>query len=198
MITEKMNLLSEHIYCKELDNVSDHIGQLANEIKRVADAHRAYRESIPGLSEKDILIAMDEWNYWYGPYIYGELGVRYHLKDALGVARGLHEYFRNSDIYFMANYAQTVNVIGCIKTTPTSAGFASTGLPLKLYLNNFGTIPIPIENNNPFLDVAAATTPQRNKLTIAVVNSSGKPELLKFDLESVEVLPEGKKWVISH
>jgi len=201
MLTEcadNMNLLSEHIYCKELDNVSDHIDQLANEIKRVADAHRAYRDSIPGLAEKDIRIAMDEWNYWYGPYIYGELGVRYHLKDALGVAKGLHEYFRNSDIYFMANYAQTVNVIGCIKTTPTSAGFAATGLPLKLYRNHFGTIPISIENNNPFLDVAAATTPERNKLTIAVVNSSGKPELLKFDLEGFRVLPDGKKWVISH
>jgi alpha-L-arabinofuranosidase len=195
---ENMNLLSEHIYCKELDNVTDHIGQLANEIKRVADAHRAYRKSIPGLAEKNIRIAMDEWNYWYGPYIYGELGVRYHLKDALGVARGLHEYFRNSDIYFMANYAQTVNVIGCIKTTPTSAGFATTGLPLKLYRNHFGTIPINIENNNPFLDVAAATTPDRDILTIAVVNSSGKPELLKFDVEGARVLPEGKKWVISH
>jgi alpha-L-arabinofuranosidase len=195
---ENMNLLSEHIYCKEHDDLTEHIGQLASEIKRVADAHRAYRDSIPGLAEKDIRIAMDEWNYWYGPYIYGELGVRYHLKDALGVARGLHEYFRNSDIYFMANYAQTVNVIGCIKTTPTSAGFATTGLPLKLYRNHFGTIPIPIENNNPFLDVAVATTPERNKLTIAVVNSSDKPDFLKFDLEGVKILPEGKKWVISH
>jgi alpha-L-arabinofuranosidase len=195
---EYMNLLSEHIYCKELDNVSDHIGQLANEIKRVADAHRAYRESIPGLAEKDIRIAMDEWNYWYGPYIYGELGVQYHMKDALGVARGLHEYFRNSDIYFMANYAQTVNVIGCIKTTPTSAGFDATGLPLKLYRHHFGTIPVSIKNDNPVLDIAVASTPDKDRITIAVVNSSDRPEHLKFDFEKVKVSSTAKKWLIHH
>jgi alpha-L-arabinofuranosidase len=195
---DNMNLLSEHIYCKQLDNVSDHIGQLANEIKRVADAHRAYRESIPGLADKNIRIAMDEWNYWYGPYIYGELGVRYHLKDALGVARGLHEYYRNSDIYFMANYAQTVNVIGCIKTTPTSAAFDATGLPLKLYRHHFGTIPVQIENLNPALDVAVATTPERDKITVAIVNSTGIPESVKLDFQKVKVSRNGKKWMINH
>ena len=193
-----MNLLSEHIYCREIDNVSDHIGQLASEIKRVADAHRAYRDSIPGLAGKNIRIAMDEWNYWYGPYIYGELGVRYHLKDALGVARGLHEYFRNSDIYFMANYAQTVNVIGCIKTTQTSAAFDATGLPLRLYRHHFGTIPLNVDNPNPALDVAAATTTGRDKITVAVVNSSGDSESLSLNFGNVNISSEGKKWVISH
>ena len=27
---------------------------------------------------------MDEWNYWYGDYLYGELGVRYYHQDAIG------------------------------------------------------------------------------------------------------------------
>jgi alpha-N-arabinofuranosidase len=91
---DRMNLLSEHIYCRELDTVSAHIAQIADAVKGVADAHRKYRSEIEGLKERDIRIAMDEWNYWYGDYIYGELGVRYHHKDALGIAKGLHEYFR--------------------------------------------------------------------------------------------------------
>ena len=32
---------------------------------------------------------MTEWNYWYGPHPFGELGTRYFLKDALGIAAGL-------------------------------------------------------------------------------------------------------------
>ena len=116
-----MTLLSEHIYVKENKDVVRHTQMLANEIKRVANAHRKYHKDINELANKDIRIAMDEWNYWYGDYVYGELGVRYHHKDGLGVARGLHEYFRHSDLFFMANYAQTVNVIGCIKTTRTAA-----------------------------------------------------------------------------
>jgi len=195
---ENMNLLSEHIYCQEGDPVSGHISQLADNIKRVAEAHREYRDSIPGLAEKNIRIAMDEWNYWYGDYIYGELGVRYHHKDALGVAKGLHEYFRQSDIYFMANYAQTVNVIGCIKTTPTSAGFATTGLPLKLYRQHFGTIPVEIENDRANLDISVALTSDKKQVTIAVVNSAEVSETLLFDFENLKPARTGTQWLIQH
>ena len=81
----------------------------------------------------DIRIALDEWNYWYGPHLYGELGTRYFHKDGLGIAAGLHEMIRNTDLMFMANYAQTVNVIGAIKTTTTGAELETTGLVRKLY-----------------------------------------------------------------
>ncbi len=165
-----MNLLSEHIYVKELENVQDHTLQLKDNINRVAEAHRNYRKEIINLLGKDIRVAMDEWNYWYGDYIYGELGVRYHHKDALGVAIGLHEYFRNSDIFFMANYAQTVNVIGCIKTTPIHSGFAATGLPLKLYRNHFGSIPVFIDKEYDDLDIVAAINPDMDKITVSIVN----------------------------
>jgi len=195
---DHMNLLSEHIYCQEEDSVPGHVSQLADNIKRVADAHREYLDSIPGLPEKNIRVAMDEWNYWYGDYIYGELGVRYHHKDALGVAKGLHEYFRNSDIYFMANYAQTVNVIGCIKTTPTTSGFATTGLPLKLYRQHFGSIPVNIENALPNLDISVALTSDKKQLTIAVVNSSAESEKLLFDIENLETSKTGLQWIIQN
>ncbi len=195
---DHMNLLSEHIYCKEVVPVSDHVSQLADNIKRVADAHREYLDSIPGLAEKNIRVAMDEWNYWYGDYIYGELGVRYHHKDALGVAKGLHEYFRQSDIYFMANYAQTVNVIGCIKTTPTSAGFATTGLPLKLYRQHFGTLPVEMKNDLPNLDISVALTSDKKGITISVVNSNSESETLLFDFENLKTSKTGKQWVIQH
>ena len=178
---DKMNLISEHIYCRELDSVSAHIDQIANSVKQVADAHRKYRSEIKGLAEKDIRIAMDEWNYWYGDYIYGELGVRYHHKDALGIAKGLHEYFRNSDLFFMANYAQTVNVIGCIKTTATTAGFATTAMPLILYRKHFESIPVQVTHSIPMLDVAAAISEDKHTLTVSIVNSDDQPKVFKLD-----------------
>ncbi len=196
--SEAMNLISEHIYCREMNEDTAHIAQLKNAIRNVAEAHRNYRNEIPGLAEKNIRIAMDEWNYWYGDYIYGELGVRYHLKDALGVAQGLHEYFRNSDLFFMANYAQTVNVIGCIKTTRTTAGFATTGLPLVLYRNEFGTIPVKIENNQPGLDVAVALTEDKKQLTLAVVNSTPNAEKVPFSFNTLKPSKKGQQWIIHH
>ena len=110
---DHMDLISEHFYCQERpglmaprrpDPAPDPAdGRGPSEVPR-----RRSRRS----RGKDIRIALDEWNYWYGPHVYGELGTRYFLKDALGIAAGLHEYARQSDIIFMANYAQTVNVIG--------------------------------------------------------------------------------------
>jgi alpha-N-arabinofuranosidase len=44
----------------------------------------------------------------------------------------------------MANYAQTVNVIGAIKTTPTGAELETTGLALALYRRWFGTLPVRV------------------------------------------------------
>ncbi len=193
---DHMNYLSEHIYVKDLGNLEDHTAQLANEIARVAKAHRQYLEQIPGLKDKHVLIAMDEWNYWYGDYRFGELGCRYYLKDGLGVARGLHEYFRNSDLFFMANYAQTCNVIGAIKTTQTAASLEPTGLVLALYRNHFGTIPIEVAGAPKWLDVSAAWTSDRSAITIGIVN----PTIIANHVQLPGDLPlasQAKQWVIT-
>ncbi|MBN2019360.1 MAG: glycoside hydrolase family 127 protein [Sedimentisphaerales bacterium] len=193
-----MNLISEHIYCKENKDVVKHTKLLARMIKRTADAHRKYRRDINELSGKDIRIAMDEWNYWYGDYIYGELGTRYYLKDGLGVATGLHEFFRNSDLYFMANYAQTVNVIGAIKTTKTAAAFETTGLVLKMYRRRFGEIPVEVKSSHigP-IDVMAALTSDRNVLTIGIVNPTDKAYEIPVEFKNVRVADKGKQWIIT-
>ena len=126
---------------------------------------------------------MDEWNYWYGPHVFGELGVRYFLKDALGIAAGIHEYTRNTDIIYMANYAQTVNVIGCIKTTKTDAAFATTGQVLKLYRNEYGTIPVKVTGDSMPLDIAAAWTDDREILTVGIVNPVNEEFELPVDFQ---------------
>jgi DUF1680 family protein/alpha-L-arabinofuranosidase len=192
-----MNLLSEHIYVKEDKNVIRHTKLLANEIKRVAGAHRKYREDINEIAGKDIQIAMDEWNYWYGNYVYGELGVQYHLKDALGVATGLHEYFRNSDLYYMANYAQTVNVIGAIKTSRTDSVLDTTGQVLKLYRRHFGQIPVEVSGTFGPLDVSAALTENKEKLTMAIVNPTDKEIEIPLELKGARIADKGKQWIIA-
>jgi len=196
--SDYMSLISEHIYMKEKVNVTEHTAQLADAIRGKADAHRKYRKEIKGLKEKDIDIAMDEWNYWYGDYIYGELGVRYHTRDAIGIARAFHEYYRNSDIIYMANYAQTVNVIGAIKTNDTTSTFAATGMVLKLYRNTFGSIPVEISGNAGDLDVSAALTENKDSITISIVNPTESDQKLNINLPEVGNKSEATKWEIHH
>lgn len=194
--SDHMDLISEHFYCQNRGNLVEHIRQIPNEVKRIADAHREYRRTIPQIQGKDIRVALDEWNYWYGPHPYGELGTRYFLNDALGIAAGLHEYFRNSDIYFMANYAQTVNVIGCIKTTKTAAAFDTTALPLVLYRKHFGTIPVKASAADTPLDVAAAWTADKKAITIAVVNPTWDTYKLDINLDNAQLAGSADTWVI--
>ena len=192
---DHMTYLSEHIYVKDNPSVPAHAAQLADEIARVAgSASPEYLNDIPALASHHIRIAMDEWNYWYGDYLYGELGCQYHLKDALGVARGLHEYFRNSDLFYMANYAQTINVLGAVKTSRTTASMEATGLVLELYRNHFGTVPIQIESQPTDLDVSAAWTDDKSAVTIAVVNCTTADK--QFTVAGVPMADHAKQWII--
>ena len=146
---DSMNFISEHFYEGRTpwatggrDDLLTHVTKLKMAIRHKARGHRALQASLPNLKGRIVPIAMDEWNYWHREYVYGELGCVYDQADALGVAEGLHEYFRQSDIIQMAFYAQTVNVIGAIKTTRTAAELETTGLVLQLYRAHFGQIPL--------------------------------------------------------
>jgi len=172
---------------------------LRTSIRERAKGHRKLQEKLGLLPDRMIPIAMDEWNYWHSKYVYGELGCVYDLADALGVAAGLHEYFRNTDVIQMAHYAQTVNVIGCIKTTKTDAFISTTGLPLLLYRQHFGTTPVTVSGDHEAqgLDVAAALTAKGDALTIGVVNPHAEPRELWIDVEGAELAGQARLWRIS-
>jgi alpha-N-arabinofuranosidase len=200
--SDYMDLISEHWYVgfeyrrQDIPDVPEHVKKTVRVTKEKADFHRKMRQELESLHGKDIRIALDEWNYWYGPHVYGELGVRYFHRDALGIAAGLHEMFRNSDLFYMANYAQTVNVIGCIKTTKTEVGFATTAMPLMLYRKHFGTKPVKVSDVPEPLDISAAWTEDKEAMTIAIVNPTEKEYKLKLDIKGAELNSNGEVfWV---
>jgi alpha-N-arabinofuranosidase len=191
-----MNLLSEHFYCHELKDVGEHVRQIPDAVRQKAEAHRKYRRQIESLRGKDIRIALDEWNYWYGPPVFGELGTRYFLKDALGIAAGIHEMARQSDVIYMANYAQTVNVIGCVKTSKTAAAFETTGLVLKLYRAHFGVLPAATQCARS-LDAQAAWSKDRKTLTIGVVNPGPEAIDVPLAIKGAKLIGTGTCWQIA-
>ena len=194
---DHMDLLSEHFYCGEKEDLIAHVRQIPEAIRHKAENHRRYLATIPALKDKFIPIALDEWNYWYGPHAYGELGTRYFLKDGLGIAAGIHEFARNSDIMQMANYAQTVNVIGAIKTTKRDAAFETTGLVLKLYRREFGNVPVEVTGERGPLDVAAAWTADNSAFTIAIVNPLDDELAVPVTITGAELASKGRRWTIA-
>ena len=104
-------------------------------------------------------------------------------------------FYRQSKYVHAANYAQTVNVIGAIKTTKTMAEFDSTGLVLKLYRNQFGSIPLIFNGEIGNLDIMAALNESEDTITISVINPTGKEISLK--IEGVDLSSEAEQYVIT-
>jgi len=194
-----MNLISEHIYGGSSPGLIEHADSIASIVRGLVEAHREYRERLESLQDKDIRLAFDEWNYsWEDRHeIYGEAGPRYYFKDALGIARGLHEMFRNSDMVFMANI-HPVNVHGQIKTTKTDAAIEATGLVLGLYRHHFGTLPVAVGSDTEPLDVVAAWNEEHSALTVAVVNPTEEEHTITLALEGAVLTDAGQMWVIAH
>lgn len=191
-----MTHISEHVYWQGRESLLGHVKQAPESLRRIAEAHRGYRRDLPSLKGRDIRIVQDEWNYWYGPDIFGELGTRYFMKDALGCAAALNEFSRNSDLFYMANYAQTVNVIGAIKTSKESAALETTGLVLKLYRHHFGTLPVKVASG-PMIDASAAWSADKRKFTIAVVNPTTRQASVPLSIDGASFRGTGTRYVIA-
>ncbi len=204
--SDYMNLISEHFYSgsnfwSEEGEVEleTHVARVKEAIRAKADGHRELQAKIPELEGKIIPISMDEWNYWHSEYEYGELGCIYRMDDGLGIAAGLHEYYRQTDIIEMAFYAQTVNVIGAIKTSKTAAEMETTGLVLQLYREHFGTQPIVLDPSDikAPLDIAAALTEDGKTLTVAIVNPSSESVKVPLSMDSAIVAGKSTRYVIA-
>lgn len=184
-----MDVISEHFYRQDwhAGGLMTHVMQIPNAIKEIAEEHYKLQSENP--EWKRIKIAVDEWNYWYGPHIYGQLGTRYYLKDALGIAAGLNEFSRHTDLFYMANYAQTVNVIGAIKTTQSSSFMSATGKVLQAYRNHFGKWPIPISGAPEPLDISATLT-EDGKLALSVINATPENYPLKLSVANTNISPQ--------
>ena len=202
---DNLDIVSEHIYDGRLPweptrtrpALEVHVTLLKNGIRHIVERHREVQARLANLKGRLVPITLDEWNYWHREYTYGELGCAYDLADALGIAAGLHEMFRQSDIIQMAHYAQTVNVIGAIKTSRTAVEMETTGLVLQMYRAHFGTVPLKLAADFAPLDIAAALTADGKSLTIAVVNPTAETRALPLALAGRTVSGPATRWLIA-
>ena len=126
-----------------------------------------------------VRLAIDEWGIvrdWNqapdGPGV-GAFEHYYPLGDALASARALHELIRSADLVSMANWAQTVNVIGAIKAGRNHAVLDSVGHLLALYRAQVGgsLVPLQLSTEAP-VDAVAAFDRKTGSLSLGLVNYS--------------------------
>jgi alpha-N-arabinofuranosidase len=147
-----------------------------------------------------IAIAFDEWNVWYRTRTpearVAGIEERYDLTDALAIAGYLNGFIRHCRTVLVANFAQLVNAIAPIVTSPRGLFLQTIYHPLRLYAEHTRDVALDVRVESetydlpprqeteafgrvhhvadlgpfPLLDAAATCDAAGRELTLAVVN----------------------------
>ena len=132
--------------------------------------------------EREIAIAVDEWNVWYREPG-SPLEERYDLKDAVCVAAFLNLLRRRPDTIKLANLAQLVNVIAPIFTRDDGLFLQTIYWPLLAAARYSGPLLVRsdmetdgfasrrvLAGSVPYVDALATLAPDQSRLYLSVVN----------------------------
>lgn len=169
-----MNLISGHFYAapSSPSNPAEYESRFIQYSDEVAEGIRGIVNDFkPRLGNaapdaKKVRLAIDEWGL-------GGNGGFFCLGDAIAVARGMNELLRSANYVTMANWAQTVNVLGAINTTKNYASMNPIGYVLELYRKHMEGDLIPMTwSGSPLVDGVAVKDPKTGAINVALVNYS--------------------------
>lgn len=177
----------------------------ATQVRAKYEHYEQYLKLIPGLREKPVPIAIDEWAYTGGG--------RNSYKVVPAYAWAFHEMFRHSDIFQLGAFTFATAMMS---QTRTDAVLSPTGLLFKMYREHFGTIPVEVSGDSPQpkpafpaggdqpainpgsdtypLDVSAALSTDHKALTFAVLNPSDSEQHMNLTINGTQLATQGHLW----
>jgi alpha-N-arabinofuranosidase len=209
--------LTEHWYDKaeqrpgvpSNDELLEFVRQPSNQVRMKAIEWEEYEARFPAMKANGVFLWIDEYAYTGAPA---------NLKSALAYCMVLQEMLRHTDFLKMSAFTMGVSTLDI---SPTASVLNSTGEVFKLYGDHFGAdeIPLAVTGNSPQpaptypvgfdhpevnagsptypLDVVAALSPDRLKLTIAVVNATQTAQPLNITVSGGIVRGAGQVWQLT-
>jgi alpha-L-arabinofuranosidase len=207
------------------DSPVDKARRLPNRVKCAVEAWQEYQRRFPNLKMDSIPIALDEWMSGSPGVLPGMTetapapggrGPRASMFQAITAGEALHEMFRYSGNFLMGEYTASTMLLSFDKV---AANISPVGLMFKLYRRHFGTIPVAITGSAPQhdvkgtvnfdkpkvssgsdtypVDIAAAFTPDRKALTIAIINPSDTEQQVGVTPQGLRLGSQGRLWKIA-
>ena len=173
-------LRSVYQYDAYLDTLRTIIGEFPDQ----GGLSRWYR--FPG-RRRPLKLAIDEWGIWDmdSPKGRGTYNLEYPFswQHALATAGFFHIFYDNADIIELATWAQTVNILAPIMTTPEGSYVQTVYTPLQKYrqhmLNRISHRRlVRKDDGRPHYDYAVTTS--GNRKVVAVINYDDTPLDLRF------------------
>ncbi len=177
----------------------------AVQVRAKYEHYQQYLKLIPGLRNKPVPVAIDEWAYFGGtPNSY---------KVVPAYAWAFHEMFRHSDVFQLGAFTFATAMMS---ENRTEAILNPTGMLFKMYRDHFGTVPVEVSGDSPQpkpafpaggdqpvmnpgsptypLDVVAAFSDDRKTLTVAVLNPSDAPASMNLTISGARLADHGTLW----
>jgi alpha-N-arabinofuranosidase len=188
--------------------IQDRLRRIPTRAHAAAEEWQGYLQRMPWLKNTGMRVVMDEWSTGGG----GDLAA------GLTVAMTLNEMFRHTDVYKRSDHTCAPCAIDYNRWD--SPVLRSNGLVFKMLADRFGTVPIlDIGGNSPQpqlhgtvgidiphtpsgsptypLDVMAALSNDRQRLTISVVNPSASAQQLQLEVSGATLPNVGRTWTVS-
>jgi len=213
-----VDYISAHHYttCDELQDYYEVMGSVAQmEATLRTSAMTAEAVSAQARKSPAVATAFDEWgilNNWSDGGKRDDVHkfeVSYNLRDALWVASAYNAIHRHCRTVRLANFAQLVNVIAPIYTTPKGMLLRTLYYPLELYATRAGKIVLDVMTlsptfetrhfaDQPYLDVMATFDEEKRRVTLAVVNRRRDGDVVgTVNLAGARAKPGGRVFVIT-
>lgn len=156
---------------------------------------------------KHITLAFDEWNVWE-PTQTVENGLEsfYSLRDGIFAAGVFHAMHRCSNFVELACFAQTVNVLGAMRTNQKQVVKSPIYWAFWIYVRNTGKWAVtcevdspvgttPTGGETPVLDVSATLSEDGKTLFIGLINRHPESDVkVQLDLGNFKARPVVQMW----
>ncbi|MBI9044678.1 MAG: hypothetical protein JEZ06_09345 [Anaerolineaceae bacterium] len=178
-------------------------------IKRIAKQIKTFAP------QRDIKIALDEWNLWLPPSPDAESihNINYVMRDALYVGGMLNMFHRQSKVLAIANIAQLVNVLPLIVTNEKDAYATPLYYPFKFYADmqsqvvktetstkHFDSLALGLMDacqDVPYLDVTVTRDKYGRKIVIGMVNRHPTRKIeMRIKFLSLEAWSLERGWLL--
>jgi alpha-L-arabinofuranosidase len=193
-----VDMISEQC-CAEFRNSPQGLMEsLAGGIRECTLVYRELLQTLPEMRGKDLRLAIERWCFAFNRESSENiLSPLLTWRHGLGIAAGVHQFIRDSDVIGLAAYAAAIGSLGAVYVSNEGACLTAAGQVLSLYHNHFGVETVAVKEGCDPLDIVAAWTADHRMLTLGVMNPLEEEAEIEIGVEEgTRVLPE-MSWLIT-
>lgn len=188
-----VDMISERCHAELGVTPEEFMRSLAGGIRECSLVYRDLLQTMPDVMAKHMHLAIDRWSFEFDH----ESSENLRWKHGLGLAAGIHQFIRDSDVIGLAAYAAAIGALGAVRVSNEGICLTAAGHVLSLYRNHFGDEAVPVKEECGPFDVAAASAAGRTALTIGVVNPLEEDGRIEVTCEKDARLFPETSWLVS-